>query len=312
MTVKIALVTGAAQGIGNAIVRRLAADSMQVAAFDIDTAGLQALAADLDSANQRVQNLTGGCVRPPSCDAAVAQVEQQLGPIDVLVNVAGVIRPWRDHHAQRRRVGHDLRRQHYRRVLPLRAVARRMIPRQAGAIVTVSSNAASTPRMHGAAYASSKAAATMFTKCLGLELAQHNIRCNIVSPGATDTPMQRSLWQDEHSAQKIILGAPDAFRLGIPLHKLATPADIADASRLSGLRSGPTYHHARFMCRWRCDARSLARIEHLWLPSPLSPLRPPLPKQPPPHQIAIICRQDRYAAVASSAWSAAMMAAESS
>lgn len=60
-----------------------------------------------------------------------------------------------------------------------------------------------------AAYASSKAAAVMFTKCLGLELAEYNIRCNIVSPGSTETDMQWSLWADEK--------------------KLAKPSDIADA-----------------------------------------------------------------------------------
>ena len=52
-----------------------------------------------------------------------------------------------------------------------------------------------------AAYAASKAAAAMFTKCLGLELAAHHIRCNIVSPGSTETDMQRALWQDENGAR---------------------------------------------------------------------------------------------------------------
>ncbi|PAL00271.1 2,3-dihydro-2,3-dihydroxybenzoate dehydrogenase, partial [Staphylococcus hominis] len=61
-----------------------------------------------------------------------------------------------------------------------RALARVMVPRGQGAIVTVSSNAAGVPRHGMAAYAASKAAATMFTRCLGLELAPHGIRCNIV------------------------------------------------------------------------------------------------------------------------------------
>ncbi|MBV9786821.1 MAG: SDR family oxidoreductase, partial [Chloroflexi bacterium] len=110
-----------------------------------------------------------------------------------------------------------------------RAVAHYMIRRKSGAIVTVSSNAAAVPRMHMAAYAASKAATTMFTKCLGLELAQYGIRCNIVSPGSTDTEMQRSMWVDEGGAQQVIAGALQSFRLGIPLNKLATPAEVADA-----------------------------------------------------------------------------------
>lgn len=80
-----------------------------------------------------------------------------------------------------------------------------------------------------AAYAASKAASTMFTKCLGLELAQYNIRCNIVSPGSTDTEMQWSLWSDENGAQAAIAGSPEAFKVGIPLKKIATPSNISDA-----------------------------------------------------------------------------------
>lgn len=80
-----------------------------------------------------------------------------------------------------------------------------------------------------AAYAASKAAAVMFTKCLGLELAAHHIRCNIVSPGSTETDMQRALWQDENGARDVIRGSLDTYKTGIPLQKLAKPSDIANA-----------------------------------------------------------------------------------
>ena len=83
--------------------------------------------------------------------------------------------------------------------------------------------------MQMAAYAASKAASTMFTKCLGLELAQHNIRCNVVSPGSTDTAMQRALWADENGAQAVIAGSPETFRVGIPLRRIASPEDVAEA-----------------------------------------------------------------------------------
>ncbi|MDF2662679.1 MAG: 2,3-dihydro-2,3-dihydroxybenzoate dehydrogenase, partial [Paenibacillus sp.] len=104
-----------------------------------------------------------------------------------------------------------------------------MMPRMKGSIVTVGSNAAGVPRMQMSAYAASKAAVTMFTKCMGLELARYRIRCNIVSPGSTDTEMQRSLWTDEHGAEAVIAGALDSYRLGIPLGKLAAASDIAEA-----------------------------------------------------------------------------------
>ncbi len=61
----------------------------------------------------------------------------------------------------------------------------------------------------------------MFTKCLGLELAEYNIRCNIVSPGSTETDMQWSLWADENGAEQVIKGSLETFKTGIPLKKLA-------------------------------------------------------------------------------------------
>ncbi len=101
-----------------------------------------------------------------------------------------------------------------------RAVSKHMMQRKSGAIVTVGSNAANTPRMEMAAYAASKAATTMFMKCLGLELAAYNIRCNVVSPGSTETEMQRLLWADENGEKNIIAGSQSTYRLGIPYKKL--------------------------------------------------------------------------------------------
>lgn len=80
-----------------------------------------------------------------------------------------------------------------------------------------------------AAYAASKAAAAAFTRCLGLELARHGIRCNVVAPGSTDTPMLTGMYHDTDAARHSIDGVPADFRVGIPLGKLARPADVADA-----------------------------------------------------------------------------------
>ena len=110
-----------------------------------------------------------------------------------------------------------------------RALARRMIARRRGAMVTVGSNAAGIPRHAMAAYAASKAAATMFTRCLGLELAPYGIRCNIVAPGSTLTPMQTGMWQDEQGGERVIEGSLETYKTGIPLQKLATPEDVASA-----------------------------------------------------------------------------------
>ncbi|MET7400211.1 2,3-dihydro-2,3-dihydroxybenzoate dehydrogenase [Dactylosporangium sp. NPDC005572] len=214
-----ALVTGAGQGIGRAVALAFAAQGVAVAAADRDPKGVEG--------HPGITPYVTDVADARQVDALVDEVER-TGPIGVLVNVAGVLRPgavvdyadddWAATFAVNATgVFHASR-----------AVARRMIPRRAGVIVTVSSNAAGVPRAGMAAYAASKAAATHFTKSLGLELARYNIRCNVVAPGSTDTAMQRALWTGDGPAA-VIAGDPDAFRVGIPLGRIAEPEDIADA-----------------------------------------------------------------------------------
>ncbi|MEU5404127.1 2,3-dihydro-2,3-dihydroxybenzoate dehydrogenase [Streptomyces sp. NPDC005963] len=226
---KTALITGAAGGIGAAVARALGSRGVAVAAVDRDTDGLL----------RTVQKLTANGVTAEAFPADISDrsvvgdlvdsVEQRLGPVDFLVNAAGVL-----HLAEAR----HLTDQEWDSTFAVnatgvfamsRAVVNRMVPRGHGAIVTVTSNAAGTARTQMAAYAASKAAATTFTKCLGLEVAAHGIRCNLVAPGSTDTPMLSSMWHDEHGPRAAIAGRPEEHRVGIPLGKLAMPSDIADA-----------------------------------------------------------------------------------
>ena len=217
----IALVTGAGGGIGAALVRQLLDSGCMVVATD--------LAAPALPPHPRLHPRSLDVTASTAVDALVGAVEATLGPIGFGISVAGVLQvgevtgiddaQW--HHVFA--VNAD-------GVFHLsRALARVMVPRGQGAIVTVSSNAAGVPRHGMAAYAASKAAATMFTRCLGLELAPHGIRCNIVAPGSTLTPMQTGMWADDHGAQRVIDGSPATYKAGIPLRKLATPDDIAQA-----------------------------------------------------------------------------------
>jgi 2,3-dihydro-2,3-dihydroxybenzoate dehydrogenase len=173
-------------------------------------------------------------------DELVDELEQTLGPIEFLVNVAGVLRPapavaitdddWAATFAVNATgVLHACR-----------AVVPRMMQRHAGAIVTVASNASAVPRVGMGAYVASKAAATAFTKNLALEVARYGVRCNVVAPGSTDTPMLRTLWfgangelrsaiLEEHAKFNAVDGRMDQFRVGIPLGKLAQPVDVAEA-----------------------------------------------------------------------------------
>lgn len=99
---------------------------------------------------------------------------------------------------------------------------------QGGAIVTVASDAAHTPRIGMSAYGASKAALKNLALTVGLELAGCGVRCNVVSPGSTDTDMQRTLWVSEDAEQQRIRGFGEQFKLGIPLGKIARPQEIAN------------------------------------------------------------------------------------
>ncbi|WFR63860.1 2,3-dihydro-2,3-dihydroxybenzoate dehydrogenase [Paenibacillus amylolyticus] len=225
----VALVTGAAQGIGEAVARLLAQNGAIVALVDRQENVLNQLITDLRSHGHRATAHVADISDRQAVEDTVQQIEETVGPIGILVNAAGVLHTG---------AVSELTDEEWTRTFDVnthgvfymsRAVVRNMAERRMGTVITVGSNAAGVPRMYMSAYAASKAASTIFTKCLALEYADRHIRCNIVSPGSTDTPMQRAMWQDEHGAEAVIAGSLQTFRLGIPLNRMALPEDIADA-----------------------------------------------------------------------------------
>lgn len=100
---------------------------------------------------------------------------------------------------------------------------------RSGSIVNIASNAARVPRMNMGAYCASKAALASLSHCAALELAEYGVRCNLVSPGSTDTPMLRGMLTDEAGMARTIEGLPDQYKLGIPLKKIATANEVANA-----------------------------------------------------------------------------------
>ncbi|MEU6023275.1 2,3-dihydro-2,3-dihydroxybenzoate dehydrogenase [Micromonospora sp. NPDC048871] len=225
MTSGTAVVTGAAGGIGAAVVRALAAAGVAVAALDRNPVALKELADEVEGVRAYPVDVSVSA----EVDEVIDQVERELGGIGYLVNAAGILRT---------AAATELTDEDWNNTFAVnttgvfhvsRAVARAMVPRRFGVIVTVASNATAVPRWHMGAYAASKAAATSFTKVLGLEVAGHGIRCNVVAPGSTDTPMLTSLWADDDARRISIEGTADTFRVGIPLGRLASPADIAAA-----------------------------------------------------------------------------------
>jgi 2,3-dihydro-2,3-dihydroxybenzoate dehydrogenase len=226
---RVAVVTGAAGGIGAAIADRLARLGAVVAAIDVDASGLDQVVTELRARTGRARAYPLNVCDTEAVNAVIERVEREIGPIEILVNAAGVLRIG---------AGTELADADWTAVVDVnlggvirmtRAVAHAMVARRAGVIVTVGSNSAGVARTGMAAYAASKAAAAHFTHCLGLELAASGIRCNVVAPGSTDTRMLRSMWTDGVGATDVIRGSLDAYKVGIPLGRLAEPADVADA-----------------------------------------------------------------------------------
>ncbi|MGC0363617.1 2,3-dihydro-2,3-dihydroxybenzoate dehydrogenase [Rhodococcus sp. 27YEA15] len=229
----VAVITGAAAGIGAAVARTLASHAYSVALLDRDGAELERAAAEVRAVSgvDVVTHVVDVTDRE-AVDAATAAVVKKFGRIDALAHVAGILDTGSvvDSDPQAWRNIYDVN--VFGLLNVLQSVGQHMRSRRAGSIVVVSSNAAGVPRVGMGAYGSSKAAATMLVRTAGLELAADGIRVNVVAPGSTDTSMQRSLWSDpndDSGAEGVIAGNLEAYRVGIPLGKLATAADIADS-----------------------------------------------------------------------------------
>src|SRR5215468_614430 len=218
---KIVLVTGAQRGIGRAIALRFAQAGADVALnFLDDAASTEAAATDIRGLGRRAATIAADLARPEEARRLVAEAERVLGPIDVLVNNAGIFP---------RAPFLELTEDMWDAVLDtnLKATfvcsqeaARRMVAQgRHGAIINISSGAPFRGSMRATAYMASKLGIVGLTRGMSRELAPHGIRVNAVAPGITNTAMPRLGNTEEALAT---LGRAN------PSGRLAEPDDIAD------------------------------------------------------------------------------------
>ena len=228
---RTAVVTGGGGHIGRAIAIALAGDGHDIALWDLDDGALDASRASI------AQSHPGAAVSTHPLDltddgavaGAAAATAARHGGIDVLVNCAGVfyLTPIEDLDmaAWDRMLGINLRAP----VVCVRACLPSMIERGGGAIVNIASISAVVARQANLAYSASKAALVRVTRDLGLDLAEHGIRVNAITPGSTDTPMIRNYDDPDAMREAMLRGSLEKYRIGIPLGRLATPEDHAAA-----------------------------------------------------------------------------------
>jgi NAD(P)-dependent dehydrogenase (short-subunit alcohol dehydrogenase family) len=219
---KVAIVSGAAQGIGSVIIRRLSRDGARGVIADIDEEAAEALVRELAQRGCDVRFIRTDVRESAQVNAMVDRVVDQCGRVDILVHGAGV-------GVHKKIV--DLTDEEWDLQIDVqlrgtfvlsRAVGRRLIAqRQGGRIVLIGSTSGNNARVTGGPHAASKAGEIQLARVMAMEMGPHHVTVNVVSPGLTDiSGISRSRQTPEYQR---------AFLTQVPLGRLAAPDEIADA-----------------------------------------------------------------------------------
>jgi NAD(P)-dependent dehydrogenase (short-subunit alcohol dehydrogenase family) len=230
VSARVALVTGAAGGIGSAIAARLARDGFRVACSDLSEDAAAGAAAEIPGARGFACDLRSEA----AVDALRDAVTGELGAPWLLVNAAGV---FFEHEVT------ELSLEQWDLVMDVNArgtflTCRALLPAmqaaRSGCIVNIASTAGLTGGHTRAAYNASKGAVVMFTRSLAIDCGPRGVRVNCVAPGLIDTPMADWIRLD---AVRLA-----AFERSVPAGRIGTPADVADAVAFLA-SDGASYMH---------------------------------------------------------------------
>ncbi len=214
---KVALVTGAGRGIGQAIALALAREGAAVGVNDLDPASAAGVAAQVQDKGGRAVALPGDISDPATGQAVVAAMLAAFDRIDILVNNAGITRD---------ALFLNMSVEEWRQVLDVdlsavfycsQAAARPMVERQSGRIIQISSLSGQAGNIGQANYSAAKAGLIGLTKTMARELARYGITVNAIAPGFIDTPMTRQV--PDKVREKVV---PT-----IPLGRIGLPEEIA-------------------------------------------------------------------------------------
>jgi 2-hydroxycyclohexanecarboxyl-CoA dehydrogenase len=215
---KIAIVTGAGQGIGRAIAEKLATEGATVVVTDVNESAARQTAADISGGAVAIHT---DVTSPASVDAMVARVRDQFGRIDVLVNNAGWDKATPFVDSDRADWDRVIQINLYGVLNTSKAVLPVMAEQGFGAVVNLASDAGRVGSSGEAVYSAAKGGVIAFSKAIAREMARHQVNVNCVCPGPTDTALFASMGGDNPALR-------DALTRAIPLRRLAQPADLAN------------------------------------------------------------------------------------